>query len=271
MQNGNGILNSMVRSYFDIQRSRIAISNRISAFKRGHSGAKEEREDKSTFLVKLGTIQDDFQESEGQIEKEIAIELQRYPIWVEWLSMVKGVGPILGGVMITSFDIERNTVSKWWQYAGLNPGMIEGWVPDGVDIVDKGKATERKVPRWKRSGEMIRGDKLTAGYRSPFNKWLRTQLCGKLGPSFLKCGSEYALRFYYPLHVPKARRDELGMGRLDAEDGWKEKKEGHRSRAANRYMVKMFLVDFYNQWRIMEGLPVRVSYAEEYLGRQHSA
>ena len=43
MQNGNGILNSMVRSYFDIQRSRIAISNRISAFKRGHSGAKEER------------------------------------------------------------------------------------------------------------------------------------------------------------------------------------------------------------------------------------
>lgn len=43
----------------------------------------------------------------------------------------------------------------------------------------------------------------------------------------------------------------------------------HRHAAAQRYMVKMFLTAFWERWRRLEDLPVRPSYAEEYLGRVH--
>jgi hypothetical protein len=45
----------------------------------------------------------------------------------------------------------------------------------------------------------------------------------------------------------------------------------HRHAAAVRYMVKQFLLELHTQWRLLEGLPVRKPYAEEYLGRTHNA
>lgn len=45
----------------------------------------------------------------------------------------------------------------------------------------------------------------------------------------------------------------------------------HRHVAALRYCAKQFLAELYKQWRTIEGLPVRVPYAEEYLGRVHHA
>lgn len=263
--NGDGILNALVRGYYDFQRARIAFGNRISALERGVSGPREDKAYKGSILEVLADRMEMLKEAEDDTEKMIAKEIQRYPIWTEWLAQVKGAGPVLSAVIITTFDIEvATTVSKLWQFAGLNPGMVRGWKSDGTD-----PKTNR--PRWKLTEELIRGDRLTAGFRAPFNKWLRTQLCGKLGPSFLKAGGDYALQYYYPQHVPKARRDEMGPGRLDVEEGWKDKREGHRSRAAIRYMVKMFLADLYVQWRQLEGLPVRPPYTEEYLGHAHSA
>jgi len=167
----------------------------------------------------------------------------------------------------------------------LNPGMVRGmkvvgkskYKPEMGNIVREMEDSKGKKSYVIRTYEMVRGDRRTPGYLSPFNGWLRTQLCGKLGPSFLKCVSEYAVKFYYPLHVPVARRSELGPGRLDVEENiceatgkpWKDEKEGHRANAANRYMVKMFLLDLYLTWRTLEGLPVRKLYSEEYLGRTH--
>ena len=52
-------------------------------------------------------------------------------------------------------------------------------------------------------------------------------------------------------------------------EGW-GKSDGHRKNAAIRYMVKMFLLDLYKEWRTLEGLPVREPYAEEYLGKRHA-
>lgn len=43
----------------------------------------------------------------------------------------------------------------------------------------------------------------------------------------------------------------------------------HRVNAANRYMVKMFLLDLWKKWREIENLEVRPPYAEEYLGKVH--
>jgi len=99
-----------------------------------------------------------------------------------------------------------------------------------------------------------------------------------LASGFIMCKSYY-VKFYYDLHVPLSRREELGVGRLDVSEEiyaktgkmWKKESEGHRSNAAKRFMIKMFLQDLYAAWRTLEGLPVREPYGEEYLGKKHSA
>lgn len=57
----------------------------------------------------------------------------------------------------------------------------------------------------------------------------------------------------------KHRKESAGWGMND----------GHRHNAAIRYMVKMLLADIHTKWRTFEGLPVRVSYQEQYLGHKH--
>jgi hypothetical protein len=52
-------------------------------------------------------------------------------------------------------------------------------------------------------------------------------------------------------------------------DAHKEKSKGHRHNMAIRYMIKIFLIDLYKNWRALEGLPVAPSYAEAKLGKIH--
>ena len=113
---------------------------------------------------------------------------------------------------------------------------------------------------------------------SPYNSWLRTKLCGVLADSFIRGKTYYAMMFYYSLHVPVKKREELGFGRMDLSENicestgkmWKDESEGHRHMYARRKMIKQFLIDFHIAWRTIEGLPVRPSYQEEYLGHKHS-
>lgn len=110
---------------------------------------------------------------------------------------------------------------------------------------------------------LVPGMKLEKGTKAPYNKWLKSKMVGVLADSFLRCGSEY--REFYDAY--KHRKESADWG---APKG-KGTKEGHRHRAARRYMIKMFLKDLYVQWRTIEGLPVREPYAEEYLEKRHSA
>jgi hypothetical protein len=94
-----------------------------------------------------------------------------------------------------------------------------------------------------------------AGVKLPYNAWLRTKLVGVLGPVLLKVGSSY--RKFYDDY--KHRKDSAGWGRSD----------GHRHQAAIRYMVKMLIAQLWQDFRTYYGLPIRPSYAEEYLARGH--
>ncbi len=50
----------------------------------------------------------------------------------------------------------------------------------------------------------------------------------------------------------------------------KGKTKGHRHNMANRYMIKMFIIDLYENWRTIEGLPVYAPYHEAKLGLKHA-
>lgn len=258
----------LVRLREDFQAMRKRMDNRIGRKANGEQQDIEVREFTPEDLQNFETIADAARTQEKIIEKMMLKTLKRFPVYTGYLKAVKGVGPISAGWIISEFDIEKaTTVSKLWQYAGLNPGMIPG-----KKRVDHPDGSFEYVP----TGEMIRGDKLTAGHVSPFNKRLRTALVGVMADGFIKAQNDYCLKFYYPYKARLEQSDnevsEISKAGSKAKDiAWKEAKKGHLDRAAKRYMIKMFLADLYAAWRSIEGLPVREPYCEEYLGKKHAA
>lgn len=250
----------LVRTREDFQSMRKKMDNRIGRTADGEQQNVEQRTFRLEDLEMFKKIADDAKEKEVECEKNLKRVLKRFPIWTEYLEGIKGVGTIAAGWIIGEFDIEKaTTVSKMWQFAGLNPGLVKG--KKRVDHED-GKV------EFVETGEMIRGDKLTPGHVSPFNQKLRTALVGVLADGFIKQQNYYCMEFYYPYKARLEQEENIVM-HVGKEKQWKDVNKGHRDRAAKRYMIKMFLKDLYVAWRTIEGLPVRPSYQEEYLGHKH--
>jgi hypothetical protein len=251
----------LVRAREDFQAMRKRMDNRIGRKADGESQDIEEREFAVEDIVMFSEVADAARDQEKAIEKKLKSVLKRFPIYNDFLLNVKGVGTIAAGWIIGEYDIHKaTTVSKLWQYTGVNGAMIPGK-----------KRVENKDGSYSYvlTGEMVRGDKLTPGHVAPFNKRLRTALVGVLADGFIKAKSEYAMNYYYPYkaRLEQESNEVLHIGKQVA---WKDVSKGHRDRAAKRYMIKMFLKDLYAEWRKMEGLEVRVPYQEEYLGHVHN-
>ena len=251
----------LVRAREDFQAQRKRMHNRIGLKADGTDQNVEERAFAPEDLASFGDIAEAAKEQEKQIEKKLLKALKRFPIYTEYLKGVKGVGTIASAIIIAEFDIHiATTVSKMWQYAGLNPSMVRGK-----------KRKELKDGKFEiiTSDTMIRGDKLTAGFVSPFNKRLRTALCGVLADGFIKAQAPHALEFYYP-YKARLEQSKNVVTHVGKDKAWDEVTKGHRDRAAKRYMIKMFIKDLYAAWREIEGLEVRKPYQEEYLGHKHA-
>ena len=181
--------------------------------------------------------------------KHIKKVLKDFPIWNEFLEGVPGIGPAMGGVIVSEFDIEKaNYPSSLWRYAGLDVA------PDG-----RGRSKKKEhlidIEYTDSKGEKSFRKSIT------FNPFLKTKLLGVLGPSFLKAHARtenpYAVAYYDYKH------------RLENHPKHKEKTRGHRANMANRYMIKRFLVDLYTKWRSLENLPVHEEYGKAKLGMIH--
>ena len=256
-------LRMAVKTYYDFQDMRKRMENRMK-IKADGTDQKMPDNQKGNWMMASGEM-DTFKEFHKSLkdlmkkmEKFIKKEIENYPIWTEWLKGIKGTGHMMTAVMISEYDIEKaTTVSKLWQFTGLNPGEVRGKKSikkeDGsyMDLI---------------TDTMVRGDKLTPGFKAPFNKWLRTKMCGVLADVFIKCQNDYCMNHYYPYKQRLENSDQIcgSTGKM-----WKEESKGHRDNAARRHMIKEFLKDLYANWRVLEGLPVRVPYAEEFLGKKH--
>ena len=133
--------------------------------------------------------------------------LKRFPIYTEYLKHVKGVGEIAAGWIIGEFDIHKaENVSKMWQFAGLNPGLVRGCKDIDAEKYNSGmgeiireyELKDNKKRIVYRTDNLIRGDKLAEGYVAPFNQKLRTALVGVLAGGFIKQQNFYVMEFYYP-------------------------------------------------------------------------
>lgn len=272
-----------VRAREDFQAMRKAMDARLGIKADGKpQDLKEAREFGENDRLNFAAISLEARKNEKTVEKMLAQALKQFPIWTEWLSQVKGVGEVAAGHIIGSFDIhEATTVSKMWQYAGLNPGMVRGKIRVAPKLYKESMGLKVNILYDEKGNEefyvvltdqLVRGDRPTPGFILPYNKNLRTALVGVLAPGFVKCRSIYAMDYYYPYkaRLEQSARPVASVGNRDEGKEWKEVSKGHRDNAAKRYMVKMFIKDLYVAWRTLEDLPVREPYAEEYLGKVHA-
>ena len=205
----------------------------------------------------------DMQEAEENSFKQLTHELKKYPIYQEFLSKVKGVGPAISAVIISEMDPTAATYpSSFCKYAGLDVvTMIEN--PDKtMTPLEQGEGRTRNkrhlvtVQYKDKEGETQ--EKLSVTYK-PF---LKSKLLGVLGPSFIKAGIKNGDNKYGQLYYDYKTR-------LQNMPKHKEKTKLHIHRMAIRYIVKHFLIDLHIKWRELEGLPVSTPYHEGKLGIIH--
>lgn len=280
MNTNKQALRILVRAREDFQAQRKRMDNRIGRKADGTDQEVDGRMFLATDLDSFVDIANSAREQEKEIEKKLKKVLKRFDIYNEWLLDVKGVGTIASAKIISEIDIDiATTVSKIWQYSGLNPSKIRGkkrvqtknpktYKPKEGTVIKR--ADDHVIVL---TDEMIRGDKLTAGFISPYNKHLKTALMGVLADGFIKAKAPYALDYYYPYKQRLEQSDKevkhRGGGKVELTP-WKDVSKGHRDMAAKRYMIKMFLKDLYSVWRGIEGLDVREPYQEQYLGHKHT-
>ena len=281
-------LKTIVRGAYDIQKNRIQTGNRlVGNFKAKLGQAPSEKEDtidkegqqvllnlrRSHKLLTDGVasfprqatfkgdevisdytelcLVDNYLELEAQEKshfRRLGNILKGYPIYNEFLLGVTGVGPAMAGVMLSEIDITKAEYpSSLHKYAGL-------------DVASDGQGRSRKKEHLEDSEYVDAEGEMKIKKGITFNPFLKTKLVGVLGSSFIKQSPDKCI--YRKIYDDYKHR-------LEHMDAHKEKSKGHRHNMAVRYMVKMFLVDLYNAWRRIEGLPVAPTYSEAKLGKVH--
>ena len=281
-------LKTIVRGAYDIQKNRIQTGNRLVAnFKAKLGQAPSEKEDtidadgqqilanlrRSHKLLTEGvatfqrqaTFKGDevissytelclvanYLELEDQEKthfRRLGNILKDYPIYNNFLTGVVGVGPAMAGVVISEIDITKAEYpSSLHKYAGL-------------DVAGDGQGRSRRKEHLEDS-EYVDADGVVQTKKGiTFNPFLKTKLVGVLGSSFVKQSPDKCK--YRKVYDDYKHR-------IENMDAHKEKSKGHRHNMAVRYMIKIFLIDLYNEWRALEGLPVAPTYTEAKLGKVH--
>ena len=281
-------LKTIVRGAYDIQKNRIQTGNRLVAnFKAKLGQAPSEKEDtidadgqqilanlrRSHKLLTEGvatfprqaTFKGDevissytelclvanyleLEEQEKTHFRRLGNILKDYPIYNNFLAGVVGVGPAMAGVVISEIDITKAEYpSSLHKYAGL-------------DVASDGQGRSRRKEHLEDS-EYVDADGVVQTKKGiTFNPFLKTKLVGVLGSSFVKQSPDKCK--YRKVYDDYKHR-------IENMDAHKEKSKGHRHNMAVRYMIKIFLIDLYNEWRALEGLPVAPTYTEAKLGKVH--
>lgn len=277
------ILRNLINGFYDIQHTRIQTGNRLTTqFKRKMGIQPSQKESKSavaSFLKELKQehkrlcdsmlsskkVRENFQgagiisdysefvlvnsyfeqiKQEDIHLKEIEAVCETFSVYTSFLKNVKGVGPTMAGVILSYIDIRKaKYASSIIKYCGL----------DVINGEARGRKAEHLIDV---TYQDTKGKEKTKKSLS-YNPFVRSKLRGVLASVFLKCKSPY--RTVYDNY----------KNRLQNHPVHKEKTVIHRHNMALRYMIKMFLIDLYREWKEAEGLEAYPPYHEAKLGLKH--
>lgn len=247
-------IKALTKSLYDFQNYRIRTAGRLN-LKADKTAQKDNGTKAYLTLRAIESLQECFsyiEKVETMFSRKLTQAIKEMPEWTGFLADIRGLGPLMAAVLISEIDIEKaTTVSKIWQFAGLNSGSVKG------KKIKNGSAVE--------TNDLIRGDKPARGYILPYNKFLKTKLMGVLSICLIRTNSPY--RKYYDGYKSRLENSEQVITGKDCK--WCETSALHRDVAARRYMIKMFLKDYYIAVRSIYGMEIRNCYQEEYLGHIH--
>jgi hypothetical protein len=173
--------------------------------------------------------------------------LDTIPIYTEYLAHQRGIGPAMAACLIAGgFDIHiARYVSSFWKYSGMDLG------PDGMG---RSRRKEHLVER----KYINRHGKEATRMGVTYNPWLKTKLLGVLAGSFLRSGSPWRAHYDAYKHrlVSDPGRQKVTLAeykRMHAadEDTSQVWPPNRIHKASSRYMVKMFLAEFWAKWRAL--------------------
>lgn len=279
------VLRILVEMYYDFQNTRIRTSNR-SLMNALRNGMKKED------LKKYGvdTLFNSSKAFEKNIEKRIKQDLKSRPIYTEYLSLIKGIGPVLAAGLIAWMQSPANydNISKLWQNAGLGMNKwceeCKVWVYDEVEIpkTDRdGKVTRTKAKRLSGkvkicykcgNGNHLKSHPQTkaAGLQVNWNPKFKT-LCWKIGSSFIK---QKATKSWYRsiYDMERVKRDAKYPTTGQIEVRGKKRLQynpKHHFEAAKRHTVKTFMANLWLAWRSLEGLSLRAPFTPNGSSKNH--
>lgn len=191
--------------------------------------------------------------------------MEQIPVWTEWLSHQTGIGPAMGAVLITSFDPHKAVYPSCFL-------SLSGVACSPKDGMGMSRRKEHLIER-----EYVAKDGTTKTKLSTvFDPWLQARLLAVLGPCMMRANSPYR-KFYdeykhriqtdpQRLKMTDAAKSKLRLAGEDVRNIWPPSRI---HRAAIRYMLKIFLINFWREWRELENLPLAPSYWEAKRGYEH--
>lgn len=206
----------------------------------------------------------DLESQEQKQFRQMLPTLESIPVYNQFLLKERGIGPAMAAVLITYFDPHKaRHVSAFWKYAGL-------------DVAPDGAARSRRKEHLIERAYVNRNGEQAVRLSTTYNPWLRMKLLGGLAPSFLRSASprrelydNYRTRITTDPDRKKCTVAEWKRAFRAEEDVRGLWTPGRIHKAALRYMIKLFLLDFWKMWRELEGLPVTESYNEARRGYPH--
>jgi hypothetical protein len=195
--------------------------------------------------------------------RQLETSLEMIPIYNSYLSEMPGVGPAMAAVLISYFDPHAAPYpSSFWAYAGL-------------DVAKDGRGRSRREEHLI-DREYTAKDGSTKTKRSvTYNPWLKARLMGALGASFMRV-KDCPWREVYDGYKNRLQTDPAKLKVTSEQYKALHKSKPEEARnvwtprrihlASVRYMLKMFLAEFWEMWRRSEGLSTPETYAVGKLG-----
>jgi len=284
----------MVKSFYDSQKLRIEVGNRIAGNVRIRLGQEpgtktEDMDEKAqsllaSLIIEYKRITDTLATSSArakvkaiQANSGVITDVFEYNLVGYYISLLTSEGNLEKTIReaVHTFPIWKlfledvrgcGPLMSAVIISELDPAKAEHisgfWKYAGLDVVIKedgaGEGRSRKQHHLVDRAYINKKGEEATRKGITFNPFLKTKLIGVLGGCFVKQGDKY--REIYDGY----------KFRLQNRPDCQELTKGHINARAIRYAVKIFLRDLWLAWREIECLPITPDYAEAKLGLVHT-
>ena len=261
------LMRNLVDIFYDFQGQRIQTQLRIGSSERENTLTQEELS-----IYGIQTIMENARNFEEDIQKLIVKQLKNHALYLQYLSKIAGIGPLISAGMISYVDdIEKfDNISSLWQYCGygMNRYCTACKKPTSIEVkYETGKIAKKLHPL--EECPICHGEtvpilqKRTTGYQSNWNDRLKV-LAWKASGSFVKQSA--AKSKYRKLYDKIKKEERKNHPEKIVTKGKTTFNDGHIHNRAMRKVAKIFLAHLWQTWRRQEGLETTEPYAKQLLG-----